>query len=197
MYSFALDLEHHSNSEHSRCVSHKVFFWDVVHSYMTYLLEKIVRPYDGWPRSSRLRKVNVVNHWPDDQEFLYFLKFRSIYRYNVHESDLEVSGVQFDLKRFIIWYIGNIILPRRIDTVCFFEHSRGSLTWLGLFFNLGQHVICWLGFLFRPFIPKMIFIFWFLPFLAFTRINLCASSHILWIISYGQYYMAHVTFWYL
>ena len=124
MYLFVLDLEHHSNSEHSHCVSHKVFFLDVAHSYMTYLLEKIVRPYDGWPRSSRLRKVNVVNHWPDDQEFLYFLKFRSIYRYNVHESDLEVSGVQFDLKRFIIWSHQMSDKLSIIDTECFLNTAR-------------------------------------------------------------------------
>ena len=46
-------------------------------------------------------KLIMFNHRPDDREFLYFLKFHPIYHYNVHESDLEVSGVQFGLKRFI------------------------------------------------------------------------------------------------
>ena len=46
-------------------------------------------------------KLIVFNHRPDDLEFSYFWKFHLIYHYNVHESDLEVSGVQFGLKRFI------------------------------------------------------------------------------------------------
>ena len=51
-------------------------------------------------------KLIMFNHRPDDREFLYFLKFHPIYHYNVHESDLEVSGVQFGLKRFIRQSIG-------------------------------------------------------------------------------------------
>ena len=46
-------------------------------------------------------KLIMFNHRPNDREFLYFLKFHPIYHYNVHESDLEVSGVQFGLKRII------------------------------------------------------------------------------------------------
>ena len=52
-------------------------------------------------KTFRRFKLTVFNHRPDDREFLYFLKFHPICHYNVHESDLEVSGVQFGLKRFI------------------------------------------------------------------------------------------------